>query len=390
MRVGCLYVKHFPAWAFVRSGRERRPVVVIAREHVVACSPLARAKGIMEAMPLQRVRALLPEACLCHRDPHLESAAWEQVLHALNTLTPFIEDHGPGRAFLAAFEEEVLRQLAAGLGAQVGIAPSRSLALLGALRAAPGTACDVTTVDSFLVRCRVELLAEIGYAADLIAQLWLFGYFSLSAVSTLSRRHLGVQFGPEGERLHTLLHPEHEPPVARFQPPPVIRRAFDFEHPATEPGELLPVLEHLVHRAAESLASSLLCRRVAVHLCLHRQAQARLACRILPEATREPGRLLGTAKTLLFDLVDDALEIDAMILELGALHAGTPEQGSLFFSRPSLYAAVRAVHRCYPGALLRAVPVPHALLHEQEVRFEPFPEVEPKRNGSGKRSQGRP
>lgn len=379
MSVACLYLKHFPAWSFVRAYRVGRPVVVTSGGRVLACTQPARRKGIEPGMAAGRVRTLLPEARIYTRDRQLEAAAWEEVLHELNALTPFLEDAGPGLAFLSGFDRQALGTLANRLGAQVGIAAFRCTARLAGIRAEPRSVLDVPSLPIFLDRFPVRLLADAGFEEDLIEQLRLFGYTNLGAITKLSRRHLKAQFGAEGERLYTILHPAEEPPVAIFQPPPAIYQSYDFEQPVREPGELIPVLEYLGRRTAEGLASSLYARRLTIRIRPHNERATRLASRILPEAARDPRRFLQVARTLLLELLDPTLEIDELVLELGALQHGTPEQGSLFFTRPTIYQAVRAVHRRYPGTIVRAVTIDHTLLHEQEVRFEPFPEAEPGR-----------
>lgn len=375
---GCLYIPHFPAWAAARGQRSAAPVAVIQSGRVLACSRKLRTCGITAGMPGSRARALVPGARLVARDAALEQAVWEEVLHNLNAVTPFVESRGPGLAFFRTGDEQAAGALGERLRAQSAFAPARSYAHLAALRAAPGNTLMVSPCDlsSFLRSFDVDLLMEVGFAGEMTGLMKLFGYGTLGKAAGLSLRHLRGQFGAEGVRLHSLLHPAVEMPVGLFRPPATIRERYDFEDPVREPGELLPVVEELTRRAAASLGA-LFCRRV--RLILEARGEGGLSrSRVLPEAVSSPRRLFQTAATLLCDLLQGQ-EVISMAIELGALQPGALRQSSLFRERPSAYEAARAVDRKYPGAMLHAVLCPHALLEEERARLEPFPLQAPAR-----------
>lgn len=441
MLVACFHIPDFPAWAFARSGRVRRAVVVHASGRVVAATRAARQAGVEAGATSGRARSLLPDAAHVTRDGALEAAAWEETLAELHRLTPFLADgaaledgSAPGRAagrgwaFLRDAPEADLRVLAARLGAQVGLAGHRTTARLAAARAAPGSFVEVRPgrESPFLARFPTAGLGALGFDADLTGRLGLLGYPDLRAARALTLRHLTAQFGREGERLYGLLHPKKEAPVGLFRPPPSITVALDFDAPLSEPADLVPAVE----RAAETAASQLRrlrCRRVSVRL-LVRGDHGRggspdpclLATRVLPEAIgADPDAAEGTvahraraaravrsvSATLLLDLLGEearrrgcaggdepdeggrlAPEFDGFSVELGALAHAAHEQGGFFASRPTVYPAVRAVHRRFPGAIQRVVIVPHALFDEDGFRFEPYPEEEPKTRRPRRRS----
>jgi nucleotidyltransferase/DNA polymerase involved in DNA repair len=233
-------------------------------------------------------------------------------------------------------------------------------------------------VPAFLRSAEVRLLAGAGFEEDLMERLELLGFGQLLAVQRLTKRHLEAQFGPEGERLYALLHPRDEQPVTAFQPAPAVTAFLHLDVPCREPGELMPALEHLVEESAAALRS-LYARRLTVRVYERGQEKPRYVSRILPEATSMKGRLLSTARVLLMHLLSEEMEIEGISVELGALQRGQIEQRGLFTERPSVYLAVRGVHRRFPGAIKRALVCVHALFQEEQVRYEPFPEAEPVR-----------
>ncbi len=379
MRFGCLFFSNLPVFAYRRGGGETRPLAILSGGRVAAVCRRARRAGVLPGMPASRVSALLPQARLCLRDRHLEQAVWEDVLAGLNRLTPFIEPLRPGVAFFAGLSPEAVLPLVRPWGASAGFASHRSSAHLAAVKAGPGSVLPVASsaVRSFLARVSVETLADFGFSDDMVERLRLFGYPDLLGVSGLLRRRLSAQFGPEGTRLFDLLHPGDELPVGLYAPPPVVRVSYDFDWPVADAGEVVPVVRHLAEEAVRSLGSGR-CRRVTLAIHAPGGAALRLACRVLPEAVGEARRLAQTALTLLMERAQEGYETSSVVLELGALQAVAPVQRSLFFTRPPLHEAARALERTFPGAALRAVVAPHAVFEDEAVRFEPYPTEAPK------------
>lgn len=373
MQFGCFYIPAFPAWVFeqVDPAARTAPVVVVGSGRVVAFSRRLRLSGISEGIPAERAERLAPEETLFrHRDAPLERAAWEDVLHEINTHTPFLEPDRPGRLYFRSFAD--IREVTSRFRAQAALAPHRSTALFAALRAAEGHVLAVRPrhVRLFLDRFEVERLATLGFSEELIEQLPLFGFDTLGAVLGLAYRHLRAQFGEEGERLYRLLHPGDEDPISPYTPPPAIRRAYEFDHPCSEPGEVLPALEYVLRQAAAELKGRSAQRvKVTLHDRLHPTA---FACRVLPEASNDPRRLLHTAKPLLISLLAPESTVQALELELGSLRTVQAEQGGLFFQRPPTEKAVQAVHRRYPGALRRPATDPEAVFDEDRASLEPL------------------
>jgi len=371
MHFGCLYISAFPAWVFERVDPAARhaPVVVTASGEVVAASARLRASGIVEGISADRAERLAPEDTLFRRrDAQLEQAAWEDVLHEINTYTPFLEPDRPGRLYFKPFKG--VREVVARLRVRAALAPHRTTALLGALCAAEGNVLAIQPrhVRAFHDRFEIARLTALGFSELIIEQLALFGFDTLGAARGLALRHLRAQFGEEGAWFYRLLHPDDDGPISLYTPPPAVRRAYEFDHPCTEPGDLLPVLEFLVRRAAAELKENGAQR---VKVTLHdRLRPSAFTCRVLPEASNDPRRLFNTAKTLIGGMLGRGRRIQAVELELGSIRALKGAQGTLFFQRPTTEKAIRAVHRRYPNALRRPTTVPHAVFEEERGRLE--------------------
>lgn len=374
--IGCICIRGFPAWALARAYDQAGPVVVVARDQVAACTPQATSAGILPGMQAERVGPLLPSARIYLRDRATEQAVWEEVLYALNQLTPFLEGAREGLAFLRIEEEASLRALATRLHVPAGLGTSRATAHLAAVRAATGNMIAVGPrgLSAFLNAFPVESLQALGFLPELTERLLLFGYRTLGAVAGLARHHLESQFGTEGGRLYQCVHPSEEPPIPAWQPPPIVSSTIDLEGDAPEGFD--PVLRHLVDVALPRLGA-FQPQRIRLVARFRGEPSERATTRILPEPVPEAARLFRAARLLLSRTVPADREPLSLTLELGALRLPAHRQQSLFSSRPSVYDAVRAIHRKFPGAVLRAVLHPHALFPEDRTHYEPFPERAP-------------
>jgi hypothetical protein len=110
-----------------------------------------------------------------------------------------------------------------------------------------------------------------------------------------------------------------------------------------------------------------------VKVTLHdRLRPSSFACRVLPEPSSDPRRLLGTIETLLGGMLISGCRVQAIELELASLRGARPTQQSLFFKRPAAAKAVEAVHRRYPDAIRRPATTPNAVFEEERSSLEAF------------------
>lgn len=376
--VACVYLPDFPAWATYRCARPRVPVVVVHRGRVASASPRARRAGVEVGMSGDRAARLVPGCHVAVRDRGLEAAAWEEALEAVLGVSPYVEAGEPGWAFVRDATQAELAALAEGIGARVGLAPARSLARVAAVRAAPRyvLAVPAAQVSGFLERTEASVLGALGFSETVVERLPLLGFGDLRRVRGLTKRHLTAQFGDEGEALYAMLHPSpREAPVPAFAPPPTLRSRADLDDAVREPGDVGPLVEGLAREVAGVLGP-LRCRRLTVRLGAVGEAAPRVAARVLPESSADPGRLSRAACAMALEMLGADVWVESATVELAGLTAGVAEQGALFRARPSARMAVRGVHRRFPGAIRRALVVTDANFHEDAVRYEPYPEAE--------------
>ena len=373
MEVVCICIPHFEAWSlrYVESGdRKAAPLVVLASGRVVAASLEARRAGVEKGMTKRRVESVCSAATIQSREPALEAAVWERVVERLNETTPYVEPVEPGRVFVQPVREEALQEVVEELGARAGQAPGRAVAWLAALKALPGERLQIASehVAAFLRRLPVEHLAGIGFDPGHAEHLALFGYDTVAAVRTLTKRHLTAQFGEAGARLHAVLHGD-DAPVPAYVPPPSIERSRRFEHEQLEPGPLRAALDECLEEAAEALDGRVT-GRMTLRL-VGRTGPPRGAARLLREPKRTAESLQSLARTLLDDMLDGERSVVELAVELAALGSPETRQAHLFAERPHVRRAIEAVQRRYPGALQRAVTNAAAILDEDQLRFEP-------------------
>lgn len=364
-------------------------------------------------MKRDHANRLVKGARVLERDAALEEAMWNEVVSRLHQTTPRV---APQRAGLAYFEPLYCDRsdaLVSELGGQAAVAPSRSMAKLGAYRAAPGRtiALRPSDLDPFLGQFQTLWLPDATAAStDMVEKLILFGYRTLRDVARLKKKHLTAQFGPEGAELYRLLHPDDAPRVGMMTPLPRIKKQHAFEEGVHEPATLQPALRTLVERACRGLGRRH-CQRVEVRLGTRRNDD-HVQSRVLRGLTADETRIAQQAEILLDKLLNACLRdartrqdnqanpdapalreeravradheekthlersqrpaVRMLTLVLGALGHPTMHQGSLFAARPGVEAAIDAVGRRYPGTLLRAFTNDNAVFEEDRFRFEPL------------------
>lgn len=344
---------------------------------MVAASREARESGIKQGMAAEKAKVFCPHLLLKARDYTLEALAWAQVRETIYAYTPFLEATRPPFAFFSTDDPQDAATLARVLQARCGVAERRAYAMLGAVRAPERCVLQVSDLSSFLGEYPLHLLPELGFSEDIIDHLKLLGLKHVRHVrNTLTKRHLTLQFGKEGDRLYRLLHPKQQERIQLFKPTTIYRCQY-FDTPGTEPGQLVPVLHEAAGDAAEALqgrvAGSL---QVCVQLFLgSRHCQARLLSKPL-----SPAGISRQAEYALMMLLerlgraDTLVEVEEMSVELGAIAVPPVRQLTFFDEKANaVEEAIRTVHRRYPGAILRAQFRPNALLHEHKHIFIPWP-----------------
>lgn len=197
----------------------------------------------------------------------------------------------------------------------------------------------------------MDALTEIGFDDSLADQLSLFGYPTIGAVQALSRHHLSVQFGDEGERLAEFLEGDSGR-ISFYSPPPSVEHAPDFEDEVGEPGPLKTALEEASWDIAYRVQGKHF-QRVVLRVVGREQEQS--SSRILIEPRASAGELHRAAVALLKELLSAEMAVQTLTLSVGSLRAADQQQASLFYDRPERREAIAAMNRRHPGALLRVV-----------------------------------
>lgn len=374
--IGCLSIKHFPAWAIslIRRHDGARALVVQEDGHIVALNRAATALGLETGITAARAASLCPQAVLCVRDSVAEFSAWEYVLERLNRVTPFMESDLP-RIWFAADADDV-QLCARHMGASVGFAPYRSTAWLASIQAGAGQMMSVPEgeTDAFLDAFPTELLSGAGLGPGCIEGLKLLGCSVLGLARNLNERHLGLAYGKDGKVLHELLHPQNATRAALFHPSPFIRKQFTLYVPCYESGDAMPIVHRLAEKAHADLRSNIVGQ---IRLVLHLDGLApQRSTRVLTHPTARLDAITRFSERLATGMFADLgqrkgrVGIDRIELILAGLLTGDMIQTSLFSERlRQITAAVSKVHRRFPRALKRGVVREGAHFHEDKSSF---------------------
>ncbi len=402
--IGCLTIKHFPAWAIAMARRHdgTQPLIVQEERHIVALNRAAAMQGLERGMTAARARSLCPDAACYLRDPVAEFSAWEYVLERMNRITPFMEstlDGHPGASstgrsssgrsasgadlttsdqpqlWFAASEPEI-RMVVRALGASVGFAPQRSTAWLASIRAGAGQVLSVSEddVEAFQGAFPIAWLEEAGFSWECVDGLQMLGCNTLGSARAMSERHLKLAWGPEGVRIHRLLHPEDTMSVSVFRPAPAIRKHFTLFTPCYDAPYVIPIVHRLVQKAHDKLKNNVVGQvRLILHLEGHPPEHA---ARLLTHPTARLDALVRFAERLTDDLFGrmhkdkGRVGVEKVEIVLGGLLTGDMIQMSLFDRRlREVKEAVSKVHRRYPRALKKSVVREGAHFHEDRYSY---------------------
>ena len=415
--IGCLTIKHFPAWAIAMARHHdgTQPLIVQEEQHIVALNRAAAMQRLERGMTAARARSLCPEAACYLRDPVAEFSAWEAVLERLNRVTPFMESifgrHGNSspassrrpssngasssgtssnstssaaasltcsdqpQLWLAAAPDEV-RMIARSLGASIGFAPHRSTAWLASIRAGAGELLTVPTdeVEAFHDNFPVAWLEEAGFSIDCVDGLKMVGCETLGTARAMSERHLTLAWGDEGARVHRLLHPDDATSVSLFHPAPCISKHFTLFTPCYDAPHLIPIVHRLVQKAHDKLKDNIVGHiRLILHLEGHPPERT---ARLLTHPTARLDALVRFAEKLTEGMFAHIIRekgrvgIEKVEIELAGLLTGDMIQMSLFDRKlREVTQAVSKVHRRYPRALKKSVIRESAHFHEDRYSY---------------------
>ncbi|MDX1439084.1 MAG: hypothetical protein R3284_04190 [Rubricoccaceae bacterium] len=370
----CFWLQGFPSWAIGLSRGIKTPIAVVQSGRVISATSGALQGGVRMGMAADRVVDVSSRAKVFLRDTTCEQAMWDYTLERLHNLTPFLESVEPGLAYLCNVNKGDLSTLAAELGASVGFGPNRKIARLASARSSQGHVLTVSSrsLKGFLKHTSVEVFGALGFEAEVIERLQLFGYPTLGSAATLSEKHLTAQFGNTvGKELSSYLNPPPEKPIRLFRLPNAATATYCFEwdEDLLDETRFSAVTTRLVARSHTKL-KGWSCRRIVVRLSDGKREH--VATRVLPKATDKYPYLLRQAHALIRPLVERVTSFDTLRIEFRSFSVGESRQMGLWRSRPTLEDAARQIEVRFPGACVRTTQEPHALLQEDRFRYVPY------------------
>lgn len=222
------------------------PAAVLAKGQVLACSPGARAEGVRRGMRRRDAQSRCPDLTLADHRPEVDAQAFEEVLVAIEELSPGVAPLRPGLCALRvpsrfyggeAEAAAVIAERLVGLGVwdvRLGVADTLFAAEQAARRAGTQDCLVVPEgqTGGFLADLPVEALdAGDPEGGDLVHLLRRLGLTTLGRFATLSASDVLTRFGRHGALLHRLASGQDPRPVARREVPPDLEAQVVFEPP---------------------------------------------------------------------------------------------------------------------------------------------------------------
>jgi protein ImuB len=217
------------------------PAAVLDKGVVLACSPSARAEGVRRGMRRRDAQSRCPELTLADHRPEADARTFEEVLTAIEELSPGVAPLRPGLCALrvpARFyggEVEagaVIAERLVALGVwdvRLGVADGLFAAEQAARRASAQDCLVIGPGESpaFLAGLPVEALD----APDLVSLLRRMGLTTLGAFAALAASDVHTRFGSHGELLHRYACGLDPHPVSRRAVPPELEVTLALEPP---------------------------------------------------------------------------------------------------------------------------------------------------------------
>ena len=235
----------------------RRPVAVIERNLVTACSASARAEGVRRGQRRRDAQARCPGLTVVPGDTARDHRAFAPVVSAIEERAPGVQVVRPGLCALRAKgparyyggEAAAARMLIEMLsgrgfdGVRAGIADgpftAEQAAKSGTSATDPVCVVPAGGAAGFLAPLSVAVLeaSSLGAGAapsasdDLVGLLARLGVQTLAEFAAMTPDRVRERFGERGVRLHALAGGHDSRPVEPRIPPPELAREIAFEPP---------------------------------------------------------------------------------------------------------------------------------------------------------------
>ena len=318
---------------------------------MIHANPAARRLGITQGMRLDGARLRAPGLeVVAATEPGLVQG-WRDLVRELAGWTPWLEADRRGHAYLRLDAAEAA-QLAARLGARVGVADDLETAELAALAGRPGEAQTLPEGGggAFRERLPLRFLRGVGLPERELTRLRWLGLATVGDLRALDRRpapRLPRRHG-RGVRARTCTGPAGsawrpgDPRWCCAAPSPSSAPLF-------EPHELEPALDRLARSLALDLGG-----RAARHVTVATEGSggALSATRVAKRPLHRAGQIRQQALFALRDSGAAATGIDALSVEL-AEPERVAEAAGLWDARAHRARAVDSVLERHPRALVQ-------------------------------------
>lgn len=268
-----------PLLAEIPSGTR---VAVMAQHRVLACSASARAEGVRRGMKRRDAQARCPDLVLRDHQPDAEARAFEEVLAAIEQITPGVAPlrpglcalHVPTRFYGGEIEAAaVIAERLVALGVwdvRAGIADGLFAAEQAARQAPTQDAVVVPPGESsmFLRGLPVDVLdAGQDRGGDLVSLLRRMGLTTLGDFAALPAADVHTRFGRDGALLHRRASGLDTQPVSRRAVPPELTASTAFEPPLDRVDQIAFSLRTVAERFVADLADrGLVCTTVGIEV----------------------------------------------------------------------------------------------------------------------------
>lgn len=263
MRTMVIWAPDWPVMTHMSGRSPDVPLAVLAQSQVLACSPGARAQGVRRGMRRRDAQSRCPELVLADHTPDADARAFEDVLTAIEELSPGVGLLRPGLCALrvpASFyggEAEaaaVIAERLVGLGVwdvRCGVADGLFAAEQAARRALAQDCRIVPEGESagFLADLPIDTLDD----AALVSLLRRMGLTTLGSFAALSPADVHTRFGSTGSLLHRYARGLDPHPISRRAVPPELACTLTLEPPL----ELIEPLAFSLRTTAERFVTGL-------------------------------------------------------------------------------------------------------------------------------------
>jgi protein ImuB len=260
------------------------PLVLVGpEERVFGASAGAAACGVVAGMAARTARVRCPEARLLDADVTRCRGEQEALLQLLEEVSPGVEPHGWGAAYVdlgglvrghadavtlcQEVGRQVRREMGSALQPALGWDSSKFTAQAAARRTQPGylQTVDAVRERDFLQPLPVSLLPLAG---DVVQRLGFLGLRTLGQYADLPSAAVWQQFGCPGRLAHRCARGEDDRPVVSRWHAPQLAAEIEFEAPLAERASLVAILRRLVSPLLAELRGNLqACGQVRLTVC---------------------------------------------------------------------------------------------------------------------------